>query len=634
MKKILSLALGLCVLLSTVSMVSASAVPTNNGLEYEIKSGDFWYNRLNDGTVEIALYEGNDSIVNIPAEIDGYTVTGIAAKTFAGQDLTEVILPETITYIGSGAFRAMRQLKSIVIPDSVTDIRGEAFEYCTSLAQVTLPKNLKSIGKEILKNTPYYDNRDNWDNGLLYYGTYLLDSDDSHYMDECVVRDGTTLIAAETFYNNTTTSVHLPEGLKYIGVKSFSECEALTDINIPDSVTSIGISAFFCCRNLTNITLPENLEYIGGYAFENTPIRDNPENWDNGVLYLNNALIEVSSDFSGKLEIKDGTYIIASEAASSRGITSIIMPDSVTTICDTAFGWCYNLTDVKLSKNLSEIPKDAFRHCSLLSSISIPKNVTSIGEYAFNGCHSIDAITIPETVSEIGAYAVGFSNESRLTKFIIQGKPDTAAEKFACKHNIEFKDITPKYKDKVLELLHISEEDPETGDGYLAYYKEGYEYFSPRSKSKDIPTFVLIRVYENVSGPAFAAEVFGDYILRSSSHLYPTTFGYYVYYPEKNEIYPLPNAYKMEFEGIENVFTLGGVGELIGDVNYDRELNIRDATLIQKSLAGLAKIERNAIEASDYWLEGKGPAYIGDFNRDREMNIRDATAIQKKIAGL
>ena len=233
MKKILSLTLALCVLLGAVSIVSASAVSSNNGLECEVKSGDYWYNHLNDGTVEIARYEGNDSVITVPAEIDGYTVSGIAPVAFGGQGATEVILPDTVTYIGNSAFRAMRQLKSIVIPENVTVLDNEAFSYCTSLTQVTLPESLESIGRNIFYRTPYYDNTENWDNGLLYYGTYLLDSDDS-YTDVCVVRDGTTLIAESVFHDNDTiSSVHLPEGLKYIGVSSFAGCKMLGDINIP-----------------------------------------------------------------------------------------------------------------------------------------------------------------------------------------------------------------------------------------------------------------------------------------------------------------------------------------------------------------------------------------------------------------
>lgn len=632
MKKILSLTLVLCLFFGAVSVISASALP-NNGLEFEIKSGDFWYNRLNDGTVEIAWYEGNNSTITVPAEIDGYTVSGIAPVAFGGQDATEVILPETITYIGNSAFRAMRQLKSIVIPDSVTSIGGEVFTYCTSLTEVTLPENLESVGRNIFYRTPYYDNSENWDNGLLYYGTYLLDSDDS-YTDVCVVRDGTTLIAESVFHGNETiNSVHLPDGLKYIGVSSFAGCEILEDINIPDSVISIGRCAFEACSNLANITLPENLEYIGEYVFENTPIRDNPENWDNGVLYLNNTLIEISPDFNGKLEIKEGTYIIASQATGNHGITDIIMPDSVTVMCDTAFGWCYDLTYVKLSNNLTEIPRGAFRNCPNLKSVSIPKNVTTIGECAFDGCYTMGGITIPETVTKIGAYAVGFFDESPIPNFIIHGKPGTAAEKFARNNNIIFRDTTPQYKDKVLELLEIPEEDPENGEGHLEYYREGYRYYASDKNREATPDFVLIEAYENISGQAFAAEIFGDYVLRSNVHHIPATFGYFIYLPEENEIYSLQKAFKMGLEGVYTVFTEGKLGRLLGDVNNDRKLNVKDATLIQKSLAGLAEIEHNEIEAFMWNDYENVPKYIGDFNRDGKMNIRDATAIQKRIAG-
>ena len=632
MKKILSLTLVLCVLLGAVSVISASALP-NNGLEFEIKSGDFWYNRLNDGTVEIAWYEGNNSTITVPAEIDGYTVSGIAPVAFGGQDATEVILPETITYIGNSAFRAMRQLKSIVIPDSVTSIGGEVFTYCTSLTEVTLPENLESVGRNIFYRTSYYDNTENWDNGLLYYGTYLLDSDDS-YTDVCVVRDGTTLIAESVFHGNETiNSVHLPDGLKYIGVSSFAGCEILEDINIPDSVISIDRCAFEACSNLANITLPENLEYIGEYVFENTPIRDNPENWDNGVLYLNNTLIEISPVLNGKLEIKEGTYIIASDTANGYGITDIIMPDSVTVLCDTAFGWCYDLTYVKLSNNLTEIPRGAFRNCPNLKSVSIPKNVTTIGECAFDGCYTMGGITIPETVTKIGAYAIGHNNEMPIDAFIIHGKPGTAAEEFARNNNIIFRDTTPQYKDKVLELLEIPEEDPENGEGHLEYYREGYRYYASDENLEATPDFVLIEAYENISGQAFAAELFGDYVLRSNVHHIPATFGYFIYLPATNEIYSLQEAFKMGLEGVYTVFTEGSLGRLLGDVNNDRKLNVKGANLIQESLAGLAEIEHDESEAFMWNDYENVPKYIGDFNRDGKMNIRDATAVQKRIAG-
>ena len=83
----------------------------------------------------------------------------------------------------------------------------------------------------------------------------------------------------------------------------------------------------------------------------------------------------------------------------------------------------------------------------------------------------------------------------------------------------------------------------------------------------------------------------------------------------------------MGIEGIYNVFTEGGLGELIGDVNFDNKLNIRDATLLQKHIAGIDKISNysgyfDAIDA------------VADFNRDKKVNIRDATAIQKRLAGI
>lgn len=348
--------------------------------------------------------------------------------------------------------------------------------------------------------------------------------------------------------------------------------------------------------------------------------------------------------------LDDGTAAIGADNPDLSG--TLIIPDTingytVTEIANSGFNGT-NITEVVIPDTVRRINDYAFAYNEMLQKVNIPEGVTFIGEGAFKNCHSLRHIFIPASVTDIGVCAIGYEDLRyyengemlfdggyiALDHIEIEGFKGSAAEEYS-KQEYQFDFIEYSiYKDKVLELLHISEEDPGTGEGWLEYYKEGYEYFSPYSQNKEIPTYVVIKVYENVCGPAYAAEIFGDYILRSSSYLYPTTFGYYVYYPEENEIYPLPNAYEMGFEGIKNAFTEGGVGELIGDVNYDRELNIRDATLIQKALAGLTEIKRNEIVAADYYFEGNGPSYIGDFNRDGEMNIKDATAIQKKIAEL
>ena len=80
------------------------------------------------------------------------------------------------------------------------------------------------------------------------------------------------------------------------------------------------------------------------------------------------------------------------------------------------------------------------------------------------------------------------------------------------------------------------------------------------------------------------------------------------------------------------MFTEAGVGRLIGDMDKDRRISIKDATYIQKALAGFEGFELKEIYAAAF--DETLPCDVADFNRDREANIKDATAIQKYLAGI
>jgi uncharacterized protein YceK len=86
-------------------------------------------------------------------------------------------------------------------------------------------------------------------------------------------------------------------------------------------------------------------------------------------------------------------------------LTSVTIPDSVTSIRYGAFWGCDNLISVNIGSNVTSIGWHAFRHCSSLISVTIPNSVTSIGDYAFYNCTSLTNITIPNSVISIGGAA-------------------------------------------------------------------------------------------------------------------------------------------------------------------------------------------------------------------------------------
>ena len=201
-------------------------------------------------------------------------------------------------------------------------------------------------------------------------------------------------------YSGTLTDVVIPSYYKgnrvtSIGDRAFYNCTGLTSITIPDSVTSIGKETFSNCIDLTNVTIGNGVTSIGDSAFygcsklQDLYITDIMA-WCN-ISGLNNLMWYGSSN--------KRLYI------NNELVTSITIPDSVTSIGGYAFSFCTGLTSVVIPDSVTSIGERAFRNCTGLTSITIPNSVTSIGVYAFHDCTGLTSITIPDSVTSIGEYA-------------------------------------------------------------------------------------------------------------------------------------------------------------------------------------------------------------------------------------
>ena len=193
------------------------------------------------------------------------------------------------------------------------------------------------------------------------------------------LKNPTTIANSAFNYNESLTSVIIPDSVRSIGETAFSECFYLTSITIPDSVRSIGKAAFQICDSLTSATIGNGVTSIGDNAFQDC--------YDLISVTMGNSVITIG----------DNAFYQCTS------LTSITIPDSVTSIGEGTFKSCTSLTSITIGNSVTNIGYYAFESCSDLPSITIPDSVTSIGESAFLYCESLDDIIIGNGVTEIKA---------------------------------------------------------------------------------------------------------------------------------------------------------------------------------------------------------------------------------------
>ena len=403
----------------TLELLISFLLITVKAFSYDFKVDGLCYNKLSDNTVELtweALNTPYSGDIVVPSYVSyngkGYTVLTIGrfamANVFSLNSKGEIInsgtnsklksvsLPSTIISIEERAFSLCSSLTSISIPNSVTSIGNGAFDSCSGLTSIIIPNSVTSIGNyafyycsgltsiKVESGNTVYDSRNNCNAIIKKSNNELIAG-----CKNTVIPNSVTSIGDYAFWDcRGLTSISIPNSVTSIGDYAFWDCRGLTSISIPNSVTSIGNNAFRNCSGLTSISIPNSVTSIGNSAFSYcgglTSIK--VESGNNVYDSRNNcnAIIKKSTN-----------ELIA-------GCKNTVIPNSVTSIGNSAFSDCSGLTSISIPNSVTSIGNGAFYYCSGLTSISIPNSVTSIGNSAFYYCSGLTSISIPNSVTSIG----------------------------------------------------------------------------------------------------------------------------------------------------------------------------------------------------------------------------------------
>lgn len=186
-------------------------------------------------------------------------------------------------------------------------------------------------------------------------------------------------------------------------------------------------------------------------------------------------------------------------------------------------------------------------------------------------------------------------------------------------------DGTGKYEEYFIEYLNSEYEN----ESFQYYYDELFEYSEKSTATVD---YVIVECYKDYIASAGGIRLITEGLVFISDYNHcPYSLSYFVFIPETSQILTIEEAIK-NIPDISGVLLESGICRMLGDANNDGEINVRDATAIQKKLAGLITLDDEY--SYDYSTSEKYNGYYSDFNCDDKLDIKDATAIQKLTAGL
>lgn len=296
-----------------ILIISAAAVLTAALLAafciHRYRYRDFVYTRLEDGTLELTKYWGDDPVVDIPEKVWGRKVTALGIRCFSNNGLENyrVDIPETVVRIGDGAFEDCVNL-TVTGGENVEEIRVAAFEDCSFAEDFTFSEKLSYIGGSAFRGARNIGRVELGDSlEYIGYSAFGFSDVDELYIPESVPFIGTDAFSRTTWLKEqegyvtagddilisfpVEETVMIPEGVRMISISDdFFENDTISEIYIPDTVKVIETSMMSATYVEMTIYIPESVETI----------EPCPSNFDNYMVYTGMDLVT--------LVVEEGSY--------------------------------------------------------------------------------------------------------------------------------------------------------------------------------------------------------------------------------------------------------------------------------------------------------------------------------------
>lgn len=425
-----------------------------------------------------------------------------------------------VKYNGSGT--------DVTIPNDVKAIGASAFAGNTKLRTLKMTKAVRSVGERAFYGCSSLQNVSSADNvvevgDLAFYGTPYLDQSSIKYL---IL--GNVLL----WYNGTSESVTIPSRCTAVASYAFARCEYLRSFTAYEGLTQIGTGAFYGCSELSSVNLPITLGSVGAYAFDGTP-------------YLKNA---------GEFAVAGDGVLLKYQGSA----TTVTVPDHVHRIAAHAFV-SSKIKSVTVPKSVYSIDAYAFADCTGLETVDLPEGLVTIGDGAFRGCKALETVKTPSSLSYLGQFA--FSGDAALDHVVLFG------DQLAVSHH----------------AFH------ECGGLHSVLMTEGVAKLYADA-------FDSCNKLEGISIPSKTGDISQSALKKCG-----------------NVVVSCEDS-----SPAQSALTSNYVDTLKGDADRNHNLNVVDATCIQLYIAMLKTFNGAQIASAD-------------MNYDGEINIRDAFAVQMKL---